>query len=79
MAEFNLSTPPKSITDPAGSVDAQYPAHVHKYAGPGRMNEFKVVTNDEEKAAALKDGWSAMPVHDAPEDDAPKDKAKGKK
>lgn len=42
---------------PVPYVYRPYPAHVHKAGGV-----FKVVQNEDEKAAALADGWWPAPV-----------------
>lgn len=53
-------------------VYQEYPRHLHKPGGA-----YKVVHDDDEKAAALEAGWSLQPVVEgvtpapAPQDDAP--------
>lgn len=67
MSEFNQLEPPKTITNPKGVANTEYPRHLHKWAGADdkghpRMNEYIVVTSDDEKQQALADGWSLQPV-----------------
>lgn len=63
MAEFDAIKPPVAVTNPgvtpAAPADADYPRHVHKGYGP--TYEYCVVKNDEEKAAALADGYALVP------------------
>lgn len=72
MPDFNALKPEKNITDPKNlGMAGEYPRHVHKWAGTDEkgyalLNDFKVVTSDEEKAAALADGWNLQPVLEDP-------------
>lgn len=60
MADFRMTDPPKSITDPEKEPRPagyqEYPRHMHKWNEP-----YKVVRNDAEKQAALADGWQLQP------------------
>lgn len=83
MPDFNALKPEKNITDPKNLGTAgEYPRHVHKWAGTDEkgnvlLNDFKVVASDEEKAAALAEGWSLQPVLEDP--GKPKKEAKADK
>lgn len=66
---FDNLNPGKKVTDPDGvnaPRSAEYPRHLHKWAGPDRINDYVVVTNDKEKAAALKKGYALQPVTEDP-------------
>lgn len=69
MADYDGMNPDKSRTDPQGlHQNPFYPAHLKKWAGEGLPNDCLVVNNDEQKAAALRDGWSETPILVAPKD-----------
>lgn len=51
----------------------EYPRHVHKAGG-----DFLVVEDDTQKAAALADGWSLVPVLTAPEPPEPVKRGPGR-
>lgn len=66
---FDNLNPGKRVTDPDGEKmprSAEYPRHLHKWAGADRMNDYVIVTNDKEKAAALKKGYALQPVTEDP-------------
>lgn len=57
MPDFNVLTPPLSITNPTSLPLAQYPRHVHKAGGL-----WLEVRSEEDAATAVADGWSLTPV-----------------
>lgn len=73
---FDQLKPGTHITDP-DAVEAprsgEYPRHMHKWAGPDRINDYIVVQNDKEKATALKKGYALQPLTEDPA--APVDKS----
>lgn len=68
MAEETINDIHKHVVN---TPYAEYPRHVHKAKG-----EYKVVTSDTDKAAALEDGWSLTPVADVDEPAAEPEKPK---
>lgn len=67
MAEFQLTNPPLSVTNPNGPkgltyVYQEFPRWMHKFNEPPVR-----VENADEKAEKLDAGWSDLPVLKAPE------------
>lgn len=72
--DFNINAPGLQITNPEAAdrasagqppVDPNYPAHLHKYAGPGNPHEYKVAHNPEERAALERQGYGTAQEADA--------------
>lgn len=55
MPDFNIMSPPQSVTNPQQLPVGHFPRHLHK---PGA---FLLVENEEEQAAGLADGWLERP------------------
>lgn len=70
MTDFDQRNPPPTVTNPdpnrrQPTEHREYPRHLHK------VGEHLVVNSDEEKAAAVADGWALAPAVAPP---APKGK-----
>ena len=64
MADFNMTGPPATITDPGAPAegrDPNFPRHLHRFGG-----EYVEVKNEAEQRAKLAEGWSLRPVLTAP-------------
>lgn len=60
--DFDQLNPPKDITNPAGSTNPQYPAHVHRVNAEGVYAlDYVAVQNDDERAARAAEGYHASP------------------
>jgi hypothetical protein len=74
---FDHLNPPAAVHNPTGIPAAEFPRHVHKFAGlnddgSAKLNTFKVVGSAAELETAVADGWSLTPVLEDPKSKAKK-------